>query len=151
MYFSTCLFLFEPLSASSSTFTSLTLFSVDPAIAHPTITKSAMSACIPIANALTERDTIAEEDRASYDEFHKHQLLQDDVYSGFYYDRTYVWFKVHNADTHQVIAEKKFKGSGKAMDYLLQGPGVNPEDLTLDGPVRKPIPSKVLSSLGDGE
>ena len=101
-----------------------------------------MSACVPIENALTERDTIAEEDRASYEEFNERYLEQGDTYSGFFYDRTHVWFKVHNADTHEVIAEKKFKGTGKAMEYLLQGPGVKPEELTLDGPVHKSTPSK---------
>lgn len=97
-----------------------------------------MSACAPRMDGLTERDTIAEEDRASYDQFCERTLADGDVYAGFFYDRTHVWIKAHNADTHQVIAEKKFKGSGKAMDYLLQRPGVKPEDLTLNGPVRKP-------------
>lgn len=94
-----------------------------------------MSACVTVDNSLTERDTIAEEDRASFDDFSK--LLDGDVYYGYFYDRNYVWLKIHDPDTHKVIAERKFKGNGKAMEYLLQGPGVKPEDLTLDGPVSK--------------
>jgi hypothetical protein len=94
-----------------------------------------MSACVSVANKLTERDTIAEEDRASFDEFSK--LLDGDVYFGYFYDYNNVWIKIHNPDTHEVIAEQKFKGNGKAMEYLLQGPGVKPEDLTPDGPVSK--------------
>ena len=89
-------------------------------------------------NLIGERDTVADEDKASYDEFlEKGSLGRGDTYSGFFYDRTHVWFKVHNADTHEIIDEKKFRGSGKAMEYVLQRPGVKPEDLTLDGPVQK--------------
>jgi hypothetical protein len=99
-----------------------------------------MAACTTIENAIAERDTIAEEDRASYDSFCEKYLHRDDVFSGFFYNRTHVWFKVHDADTREIIAEKKFKGSGKAMQYLLQGPGVRPEDLSLDGPVCKHDP-----------
>jgi hypothetical protein len=96
-----------------------------------------MSACVEVKDALIERDTVAEEHQADYDKLREDLLLQGHVYYGFCYDRTHVWFKVHDGDTDEIIAEVKFKGSGKAMEFLLQGPGVSPEDLTLDGPVSK--------------
>jgi hypothetical protein len=95
-----------------------------------------MSVCTEVNDSLTERDTIAEEDQSNYDEVRQGLLLNGNFFYGFFYNSTHVWFKVHRGDTRQVLATIKFKGSGKAMEYLLQTtPGLKPEELTLDGPV----------------
>jgi hypothetical protein len=85
--------------------------------------------------SLGERDTIAKEEQANYDKFRETTLDQGDTYARFFYDRTHGWFKVHDANAHEVIPEKMFKGSGKAKEYLLQSPGRKAADFTLDGPV----------------
>jgi hypothetical protein len=57
--------------------------------------------CDFVPNGPTERDTIAEEDRASYDEFDKLHMLDGDTYSGYFYDRNYVWLKVTERLMHE--------------------------------------------------
>ncbi len=79
------------------------------------------------------RSTILAADQTAYDTFLDTYEVGD-TYVGYFYDRHSVWIKVHDADTHKVVHEKKFRGNGKQLEYVLQSGGKK-ADYTVDGPV----------------
>lgn len=92
-----------------------------------------MSSCANRTNSIRAADTVVEENRQAFIDFVK-ENGGGDTYEGYFYNRHEVWMKIHNADTHEVIAEKRFRGNGRAMEYVVEGMGEDPEEFTPDGP-----------------
>ena len=84
-----------------------------------------------VACQLTIKDTVVEDDHAKLDAVMA--IATDETYFGYFYDNSTVSIKIHDAETHDIIAQDTFKGNGKAVDYLLQTPEIKQADLSADG------------------
>ncbi|KAF2157256.1 hypothetical protein K461DRAFT_289591 [Myriangium duriaei CBS 260.36] len=105
----------------------------------------ALAATGIMAAELNARDTVAAEHRPAFDK-HMSQIT-DDHYHGYFYNKDHVWVKIHDADTHDVVSEEKFKHNGKAPEFLKQT-GMHPRSLTPNGPVGSegvPAPNRGFS------
>ncbi|KAH8725365.1 hypothetical protein GQ44DRAFT_759724 [Phaeosphaeriaceae sp. PMI808] len=86
-----------------------------------------------VACQLSAKDTVVEADYAKFDAVMA--SATDETYFGYFYSNDTVWIKVHNADTHDIIAEDTFQGNGKAVEYLKQTGDIKDADLSADGPM----------------